>query len=255
MKKNLFLSGLLGAAILPASLFGWSWDAYYGHETEHVAVGCKWGQGKEELALTVLRELGNGSLFLGVDGRIMDDSAAVNRVAPRLDYNWNVSEKCYLNAGYQSLFYFRVPEGVKKHGNEIHSTFHWGDSVSAEGSVSYNFDEEDFGLSISLLQDYDLAAIGLNFLRVRSLFSAGYDHCARPGGVKHFFKDICPGNSCGFFYYGWGGDLILRMRSLPGSLSLGVRYAGNSASKENWNNADGHHRNLLWAAVGAAFQF
>ncbi|MDR0679137.1 MAG: hypothetical protein LBF24_02720 [Puniceicoccales bacterium] len=254
-RESFTILGLLGAALLPAGAFGWTWDASYRHETENVGIGCKYGQGKEELQLDVSEKAGNGSLLLGLKGRVMDDSSAVNRVAAHVDYVWDVAANWHLSAGYQTMRYFRKPAGLNKQGNEIQGSVRWGNDLSVEGGVCYNFDEEDFGLYFSLAQSASLAAIGWDFLGVRSLLSVGYDHCARPGGVANFFQEIAPGERCGFFYYGWGGDLRFKLKSLPGDLFIGVRYAGNSAPKENWNNAVGHHRNMLWAAMGGTLRF
>jgi hypothetical protein len=256
VRKNFFSAGLLvGAALLPVGVFGWAWDAAYRHDAEAVGVGSKYGHGKEEISLAASEKIGNGTLSFGLEGRILDDSSAVNRVAAHVDCAWDVAENWHLSVGYQPMRYFRCPVGIKMQGNEVHASLCRRNGLSLNGEVSYNFDEEDFGLYFSATRSAGLASIGLDCFSIRSVFSFGYDHCAKPGGVPDFFQKNAPGDRCGFFYYGVDGDLVYKLPSLPGSLFVGCRYAGNSASRSNWNNALGNHRNLLWAVLGGALQF
>ncbi|MDR2664576.1 MAG: hypothetical protein LBB14_03575, partial [Puniceicoccales bacterium] len=71
----------------------------------------------------------------------------------------------------------------------------------------------------------------------------------------NYYRRSTSGEHRHFFYYGWGGDLILRRDPSPAYTFVGLRFAGNSASKTNWNNQNGHHRRLCWIETGVLLPF
>ncbi|MDR1436409.1 MAG: hypothetical protein LBI39_04395 [Puniceicoccales bacterium] len=230
-----------------------SFDVSTGHSSEHAINGSKCGKGKEELSFSVLNDFARGAIRLGADVRLMDGARGSNKVAPRISYIVGADGLYTLDFGYRSYFYFRTD--CRSRANELYATARVGGDLFLECAMSYCFEERDFNGSLSTSLAADLLIFDASSaISVRSSISVGYDHCARPGGAANFFSAIAPGCKPGFLFYGWGGDMALR-RSHGTYSYVGVRWAGNAASKGNWNNSMGGRRSLLWLVAGTEITF
>jgi hypothetical protein len=225
-----------------------------GTHGEHVVNGSKFGQGKQEFSLEVVGKLPKGHLAVGVDTRLIEGWRGCNKVAPKISYILGGRDVLAIDFGYQAYFYFRNGDG-KSPCNELHLSARIGSDFFVEWNSSYSIEERDLNLWLATSMMSDLLIFdSVGSIAMRSSITVGYDHCNRPDGKANFFRDIAPGNRPGYFYCGWGGDLVLK-RSASHYSYVGVRWSGNAASKNNWNNFAGNRRSLLWLTVGTEASF
>ena len=223
-------------------------------EGEHVSNGSKWGQGKQEFSFGITNKFAKGYLTVGVDNRLMEGRVGCNKVAPRISYAVGVKNLFAIDFGYQSYFYFRT-NGCASHTNELHLSARAGGDFFVELGTTYCFEERDFNAWFTSSMMSDLLVFNSSAsIAMRSSITVGYDRCDRPGAIGDFFSAVAPGNKPGYFYFGWNGDLCLK-RSSTNYSYVGVRWAGNAASKWNWNNDVGNRRSLLWFAIGTEASF
>ncbi|MDR2667897.1 MAG: hypothetical protein LBB38_02570, partial [Puniceicoccales bacterium] len=205
------------------------------NEGEHVVNGSKFGQGKQEFSLGITGKLPKGYLSIGMDTRLMEGWRGCNKVAPRISYIVGVKDLFAIDFGYQSCFYFRNGD-AKSPCNELHLSARVGGDFFVEWSTNYSFEEKELNLWLSTSMMSDLLIFDVSgSIAMRSSITIGYDHCNRPGGIPNFFEAYSPGGRPGYFYCSWGGDLVLKRSSAHYSYA-GIRWAGNTASKSNWNN-------------------
>jgi hypothetical protein len=251
------LLALMAALSLMSGAFGLSWDVFLLRSTKDVEAGSKFGQAKEEVSLTAAHNFANSTLFCNANGRLMEGALGCNRLSTRVGYQTFIMGLCQLGVDCQANFYFRseVCSEDREQDNDVHGTIRVGDDFSLGCDAIYNFNRRDINAWLSTSRLGSLSPIGLNSLYLRSFLSFGYDRCLRPDGEINFFRDTKSEKPHWFFYYGWGGDLILQHGTAPAFSILGVRCAGNFASKTNWNNRDRQHRHSLWMVTGVRFQF
>ncbi|MDR0678957.1 MAG: hypothetical protein LBF24_01755 [Puniceicoccales bacterium] len=243
----------MGALPLMTGAFAWTWDVSLSRSTKDVVTGSKFGQEKEEISLTAVHNSIHGALFCSASARLMEGASGSNRLSTGIGYQRGIVGICHIGIDYQANFYFRSKD--RRQDSDVHGTIRLGGDFSLGADAIYNFNRQDINVWLSTTQLGELVPIGLNFLYLRSSLSFGYDRCRRPGEEVNFFRAADSEKPHGFFYYVWGWDLILQRGTAPALLSLGVRYAGNTAPKTNWNNRNGGHRHLLWMVMGTTFQF
>jgi hypothetical protein len=244
-------------AVLPVSGLDLSMETKFDSET--VPNGSVSGKEKVSLNFEVGDDVCGGKLYAGLDTRYKARGGGSGKTAPYIGYSHVVSDWLSLDGRYQSYFYSNVAPGNKHHTNELALDTHFGPRMPLELSLIYNFDERDFGAETSLSGRYNLSCIGMSDFTLVGKASFGCDRCERPRGIKNFFSSdfnggAFEGDKKAFVYYAVKGDCVYSFNDNV-DMWVGMRLAGNGASKGNWNNLPGEHQNALWWSCGMKASF
>jgi hypothetical protein len=260
-------------------------DAKLGFESEHVSRGRKEGNQNFQLAAEVGTEVVGGHAYVGAssslflrdtiakDGTTTLWSASANQVSPYIGYSHDLMGRFTLDAGYIAHLYtnFRpvddyygltgdgkVPLELARNTNELYFGATADIICSPRVYFSYDVDREEFCLSGSIGYTYDLGQFGMNRFAVDGKLELGYDYGKRPFGLKDYFKEDAVGfrQKKDYFFYTLGADIVYKYNE-QASLRAGARYAGNSASEHNWNNAifGCGHKDMIWFTSAVEFSF
>jgi hypothetical protein len=250
--QKLMALGALVLAVLPVSGFDLSMETRF--DSESVSSGSISGKEKVSLNFEVGDDVCGGKLYAGLDTRYKARGGGSGKTAPYLGYSRVVYDWLSLDGRYQSYFYSNVAPRHKHHTNELALDMRFGPRMPLGLSLTYNFDEREFGAKTELSGRYNLSSVGMSDFTLVGKASFGCDRCERPGGDKDFFPSELAGDKKARVYYGVRGDCVYDLNDSVG-MWVGVRLAGNGASKGNWNNCPGGHQNALWWSCGMKASF
>jgi opacity protein-like surface antigen len=256
--RKIMALGALMFATLPVSGLDLSMETRF--DSESVSSGSIGSKEKVSLNFEVGDDVCGGKLYAGLDTRYKARGGGSGKTAPYIGYSHVVSDWLSLDGRYQSYFYSNVRNPLAKHHtNELALDMHFGPRMPLGLSMTYNFDEREFGAEADLSGRYSLSCIGMSDFTLVGKAAFGCDRCERPNGVKDFFTEKFVG---GMFandkkacvYYTLKGDCVYAFNDNV-DMWVGVRLAGNGASKGNWNNLPGGHQNALWWSCGMKASF
>lgn len=279
MKKlSIAAIGLLSVASLSAddaaNKLAWvselSLDTQLKFQTEHASRGRI--DGRKVFAPSA--ELGyaafeNGRVYVGFDSALAAKGAgkmdnAGNFVSPYLGITYDVTEMFSLDAGYVHNFWTGLPAkglddnptGFKRNTNEVYVGV-MADVVASPALYGYyDFDRKEIAIEGSASYFLDLSdyytGLGLDFGA-----KIGFDRAKKPYGMKYDRDEM---GKKRYFYYGLNADVVYSMND-NAKVKVGVEFAGNSAKKDAWPNAnftnadDKGHKAGVWcnASIDCSF--
>ncbi|MDR2677299.1 MAG: hypothetical protein LBB26_01895 [Puniceicoccales bacterium] len=256
VRKMMALGALVFAA-LPASGLDLSMETRF--DSESVTCGSVGGKEKVSLNFEVGDDVCGGKLYAGLDTRYKARGGGTGKMAPYIGYSHVVSDWLSLDGHYQSYFYSNVAPQRKHHTNEFGLDVHFGPRMPLGISVTYNFDEREFGAETELSGRYNLSSVGMSDFTLIGKAAFGCDRCERPDGIRDFFSPkfadgLFANDKKAYVYYTLKGDCVYAFNDNV-DMWVGVRLAGNGASKGNWNNVPGGHQNALWWSCGVKASF
>jgi hypothetical protein len=239
-------------ATLPVSGLDLSMETRF--DSESVSCGSVAGKEKVSLNFEVGDDLCGGKLYGGLDTRYKARGGGSGKTAPYIGFSHVVSEWLSLDGRYQSHFYSNVDPQRKHHTNELALDVRFGPRMPLGVSITYNFDEREFGAEAALSGRYNLSCVGMSDFTLVGKASFGCDRCERPGGIKDFFSSDYANDKKAYMYYALKGDCVYAFNDNV-DMWVGMHLAGNGASKGNWNNSVGQHQNALWWSCGMKASF
>ncbi|MDR2341403.1 MAG: hypothetical protein LBD72_03720 [Puniceicoccales bacterium] len=252
IRKMVALGALVFAA-LPVSGFDFSMETRF--DSESVACGSITGKERVSLNFEVGDSLCGGQLYAGFDTRYKARGGGSGKMAPYIGYSHVISDWLSFGGKYQSYFYSNIPTGEKHHTNELALDLRFGPRMPLGLFVTYNFDEREFGAETELSGRYNLSSVGMSDFTLIGKATFGCDRCERPGGIKDFFSSGAMANDKkAHVYYALRGDCVYAFNDNV-DMWVGMRLAGNGASKGNWINFPGGHQNALWWSCGVKASF
>jgi hypothetical protein len=249
--RKLAAVAALGLLTVPAMALDLSMTTKF--DSESVSSGCKGGKEKVSLNFEVGDDVWGGSAYVGLDTRYAARGMGSGKVTPYLGYTHALCDWLSLDGYYKSAFYSNVSPEKKHHTNELGVDMKFGPHMPLEVELFYNFDEKEFGASAAVVGRYNLSSVGMSDFMLLGKASFGCDRCERPGGVSDFFTGDLANDKKAYVYYALNGDCVYTYNDNVDRW-LGLRLAGNGASKQNWNNDSGH-QNALWFAAGIKCSF
>lgn len=198
-------------------------------------------------------------------------SLSMNETALYTGYSYGISEKVMLDLGYMAHLYTNMKPwtsafkeeygtGLTRNTNEIYLGMAADVVMSPKLYFSYDFDREEFCLLGTIGYSYDLTQYGWNNIAIEVKGDFGYDYAKRPFGIKNYYSNFAKqaihtvggqdrttlGTSKGYVFWSAGANLAYKYNE-HAKFKVGVRYSGNAAGKNDWNNYFfGGHKNMCW---------
>jgi hypothetical protein len=262
-------------------------DAKVCFDTENVNRGRKEGQANFKMSTEAGVALLTGHGYIGASSVLMlEDTilfSSMNTVSPYIGFchdvcGWFTIDASVAYHSYTNLNLYSfstdigdpsdpeddstIGNAAASHGTEFSIGLIGEMLFSPKLYLSYDIDRQEFNAILSASYVYDLGAVGIDHFALKGGLSVGYDSASRPFGIKGYFADGGPGNlydeSKGYVYYGVAADLVYKYNE-QATFHIGVRFSGNTASENDWQNAlcqfDSNSKNLLWFASAVEFSF
>lgn len=207
-------------------------------------------------------------------------SMSMNETSPYIGYSYGVSDTFMVDVGYIAHLYTNMKPwssvftdggddsvsadkktGFARNTNEIYLGVAADVVMSPKLYFSYDFDREEFCLLGTAGYSYDLGQYGWSNFAIEAKGDFGYDYAKRPFGIKNYYNayakgvktdgdsihtDGALGTSKGYVFWGLGANVVYKYNE-HAKFKAGVRYSGNAAGKNEWNNYFfGGHKNMCW---------
>jgi hypothetical protein len=275
--------GALAAFDMPAL----NLNSKIGFDSEYVNHGRKEGQENMTASAEIAMPVMGGQAYAGASTVLMiEDSerymlfdprgsngpevleltsiGSFAEVSPYLGYSRDIAGLFTADIGYVAHLYTNLSAlsvlgvDLKRNTNELYVGGAVNTLFSPKGYIAYDFDRDEFDITVSGTYSYDLGNFGMNHFAVEGKVLLGFDHVRRPYGIKGFFATNLD-ESKNYFYFGLGADLVFKYNE-QASIRGGLHLSGNSVSKGNWANRGvlndkESHKNLVWFSSAVEFSF